>query len=406
MKKIILLLTVLFLFSCENQPATHQLEEGNWRLVLDLGSGKQLPVNVIINKDQSITIKNATEEIVVTEVSIKQDSIFIQPPVFEGVFKGKFETKNLITGVHIKPSLDRVVPFKMLANKAARFENVSSKPVVKNITGSYETVFSPNNDADRYIAKGVFTQTGNQVTGTFETTTGDYRFLEGIVTNDSLKLSTFDGAHAFLFEAAITDSTIIGDFYSGNHWKEPFEARLNNDYELPDAKELTYLKDGYDTIDFSFKNVDGEVISVNDTEFQNQVVIVQLLGTWCPNCLEETRFYQQYLNQQKTGVKFIGLAFEYARSEKAAMNSIQRLIKSEDITYPILLAQYGTTDKETANEKLPMLNHVLSYPTSIYIDKKGKVRRIHTGYNGLATGSKHERFQQEFYSFMEDLLAE
>jgi hypothetical protein len=59
-----------------------------------------------------------------------------------------------------------------------------------------------------------------------------------------------------------------------------------------------------------------------------------------------------------------------------------------------------------ANEKLPMLNHVLSYPTTVYIDKTGKVRKIQTGFNGPATGEKYEEFQQQFESFTGKLLAE
>lgn len=54
------------------------------------------------------------------------------------------------------------------------------------------------------------------------TETGDYRYLEGVVNGNQLQLSTFDGAHAFLFTGTVTDSTINGHFYSGNHWKEPF----------------------------------------------------------------------------------------------------------------------------------------------------------------------------------------
>ncbi len=70
------------------------------------------------------------------------------------------------------------------------------------------------------------------------------------------------------------------------------------------------------------------------------------------------------------------------------------------------MAQYGTSDKKKANEKLPMLNHVLSYPTTIFIDKKGKVRKIHTGFNGPATGDKHIAFKKEFESYIEALLKE
>ena len=53
-----------------------------------------------------------------------------------------------------------------------------------------------------------------------------------------------------------------------------------------------------------------------------------------------------------------------------------------------------------------MLKHVLSYPTTIYIDKKGKVRKIHTGFNGPATGEKYIEFKTEFKEFTDKLLNE
>lgn len=76
------------------------------------------------------------------------------------------------------------------------------------------------------------------------------------------------------------------------------------------------------------------------------------------------------------------------------------------IKYPILLAQTGTNSKTKAGEKLPMLNHVLSYPTTIFIDKEGQVRKIHTGFNGPATGEKYKAFQKEFNDFVNLLLKE
>ena len=48
-----------------------------------------------------------------------------------------------------------------------------------------------------------------------------------------------------------------------------------------------------------------------------------------------------------------------------------------------------------------MLNHILSYPTTIFIDKKGSVRKIHTGFNGPATGKEYDDFKAEFEGFIE-----
>lgn len=300
----------------------------------------------------------------------------------------------------------------MVFGDSTRFKRnlESPEPKVLNqpITGSWETVFSPESVEDRYIAKGIFNQIGNMVIGTFRTTTGDYRYLEGTLNNNILELSTFDEAHAFLFEATVTDSTMNGFFYSGNHWKEPFVAQKNDRYELPDARDLTFLKEGYDQFDFSFPDLDGKKISLKDARYKNKVVLVQILGSWCPNCLEESKFYKEYLqNHPEEAVEIVGLAFEYAKTEQGAISSIKRLKDRLALPYPILLAQYGEgADKKKAQEKLPMLNHVLSYPTTIYIDKNGQVRRIHTGFNGAATGEKHIEFRREFESFLQKLLKE
>ena len=131
------------------------------------------------------------------------------------------------------------------------------------------------------------------------------------------------------------------------------------------------------------------------------------MGTWCPNCLDESNYYAQYYNNNKDkAIEFVALAFEYAKTEEVAFKNIKRLKDRVGINYPILLAQTGTTSKSKANEKLPMLNNVLSYPTSIFIDKNGKVRKIHTGFNGPATGEKFTEFKEEFTTFMDKLLAE
>ena len=408
---ISIFIVIPFVFSCKNESNTpkddemSRLKVGIWRAVLEVQDEKELPFIFELQSDTTLIIHNGVERIEVSDIIINADSITIQAPVFEGIFKGELISSEMIKGSFVKPSLNRVVPFSMIFDKDIRF-NTSKKPS-KNISGNWETVFSPNSEEDKYIAKGIFSQQRNNVTGTFRTTTGDYRYLEGVMDGDSLKLSTFDGAHAFLFEAKVTDSTMTGVFYSGNHWKEPFVAKRNESFELPSTTSLTYLKEGYDRLAFSFPNTEGESVSLEDDRYKDKVVIVQIMGTWCPNCLDETKYYVEYLKQHENeDLEFIALSFEYAKTEEKALLAIHRLKDVLEVPYPILLAQYGTSNKKKANEKLPMLNHILSYPTSIYIDKKGKVRKIHTGFNGPATGGKYMEFKKEFERFVGKLLEE
>ncbi len=400
-KRCILFIILLVIWSCKDNKI--QPKSGSWRTILTLQDNKELPFLMEWKEEGTVVIRNAEERIEITDITVVGDSIIIEHPVFEGVFKG-IVTPDSIVGSFVKPSLERIVPFKMFHTDAKRFDPVSSPS--SNVTGNWEMIFSAHAAEDRYIAKGIFNQNGEIVTGTIRTTTGDYRYLEGVMDGTTMKLSTFDGAHAFLFEAEVKDSILFGNFYSGNHWKEPFSAKRNENYELPEENELTYLKAGYERFNFSFPDMNGNIVSLEDDAFKDKVVVVQIMGTWCPNCLEETQYYTEYLKKNPSkDLAFVSLAFEYAPKERA-VKGIKRLISRVGVPYPVLLAQFGTSDKKKANEKLPMLNHVLSYPTTVFIDKSGAVRKIHTGFNGKATGKKYTAFTLEFESFLDQLLSE
>src|SRR5690606_8497043 len=111
--------------------------------------------------------------------------------VFEGYIKAKITDSSLV-GHFIKEDLNRILPFTADVNKKERFEVKNNNPHI-DISGKWETVFSPNTESQG-IAIGLFKQNGTKVTGTFRTETGDYRYLEGVIDDDQLKLSTFDGA--------------------------------------------------------------------------------------------------------------------------------------------------------------------------------------------------------------------
>lgn len=404
MKGLIAAVMCVLISGCQQSETKNYLQIGFYRAILTLQDNEILPFNFEVTSDSTLVVFNASERIEVDEITYKNDSIFINFPFFEGYVAAAFKGKNL-KGNFIKESVDRVVPFEAEFGNKERFSIQNDAKL--NVEGIWEVVFSQGIEGDEYIAKGIFEQAGNKVTGTFRTTTGDYRYLEGVVDGDQLKLSTFDAAHAFYFTAQVNDSSLNGYFYSGNHFKEPFTGKRNAVYELPNANELTFLKDGFDTLEFSFPDETGKLVSLSDAQFKNKVVIVQVMGTWCPNCLDESKYYTQYYNQHKSNdLAFVALAFEYDKTPEKAFEKINRLKKRLQINYPILLAQYGSVNKADAQQKLPMLNHVLSYPTSIFIDKQGKVRKIHTGFNGPATGDQFVEFKEEFEGFVAELLAE
>ncbi|HKL90951.1 MAG TPA: TlpA disulfide reductase family protein [Allomuricauda sp.] len=400
-------LGVLILFASCKKEDKIKLMVGHWLGHMEVSESQQLPFEFIVTLNEEggyvMNIYNAEEVVTVDEFTFNGDSIDIRMPIFEGHISGTY-TANEIKGEFIEESKERSVPFYAKYGKKDRFE--TEKDASVNLSGIWETYFKVNTE-DEYAAKGIFMQNENKIKGTFRTKTGDYRYLDGVVTGDSMKLSAFDGSHVFLFLAKVTDSTLDGKFYSGKHTVQEFMGARNEAFELPDSNELTYLREGYDKFDFSFPNSEGEMVDLDDPMFDNKVVLVQIMGTWCTNCLDETRFYVEFMkNNPELDVQMVGLAFEYAKTEEKAFEGIKRLKEREEVPYPILLAQYGTSNKQKANEKLPMLNHILSYPTTIYIDKTGEVRKIHTGFNGPATGEKFIEFKEEFNMTIKELISE
>jgi thiol-disulfide isomerase/thioredoxin len=397
---------VCMLTAACSETSSVQPLEGRWHAVLKVMDDRELPFTFAMEKRDSsyaMQIFNAGELIEVDEIRLVSDSIYIRFPVFEEYIAAKVND-TLIRGSLINESRERKVPFVARYGKRRRFP--APVPPGTDVSGKWQVTFSPDSD-EHYPALGIFFQENGNVRGTFRTATGDRRFLEGVVSGDSMKISTFDGTHAYLFVAKVSDSMMQGVYYSGNHFKEPFEGRRNPEYELADEYSITFLKEGYDRFGFTFQDTEGNRVSLSDPRFQGKVVIVQLMGSWCPNCLDETRFLVDYASKNgHKDLELVALAFEYAKTEEKALSSIKRLRERVGVTYPMLLAQFGGADKLEASHKLPMLNRVISYPTTIFIDREGSVRRIHTGFNGPATGEKYMEFQREFDSLVQKLLSE
>jgi len=67
---------------------------------------------------------------------------------------------------------------------------------------------------------------------------------------------------------------------------------------------------------------------------------------------------------------------------------------------------FRITVTKDAEKALPQLSHIMSFPTTIFIDKKGVVRKIRTGYSGPATGEAYSVFVKEMNYFTEMLITE
>ncbi|CAA9476742.1 MAG: putative lipoprotein [uncultured Segetibacter sp.] len=161
-----------------------------------------------------------------------------------------------------------------------------------------------------------------------------------MVTGNKLKLSGFDGSHAVLFTADITDKNSIqnGRYFSGYKYSDEWYADKNANARVKTDEAAMYLKPGEEKLDFRFPDINGNPVSINDERFKNKVVIVQLMGSWCPNCMDETAFLSEYYNKNKQrGVEIIALAYEYSTNFERSQKSLKKFQQRFDVQYPVLI---------------------------------------------------------------------
>ncbi len=362
----------------------------------------QLEKNALHNY---LSIFNGSEEIQVKDYRLTDDSLIFTMPIFYSQVKAKIVEDHLEGTWWKNPATsDYTMPFYAYeADKIPSQFNQTPLSTANKIdfTGKWESTFSPDTE-DQYPAIGEFKQgKDDQLTGTFMTETGDYRFLAGQARGDEFYLSCFDGSHAFLFKGKKEGESIKGTFWSGKHWKEPFVAIQNDSVSLGNPYELTYLKEDHQLNDFVFSNLQGDSIRMTDKQFQDKSLVVQIFGSWCPNCMDETALYTELHKKYKKDIEFIGVAFERKGTLEEDKAVLEKYIKHFDIQYPILYG--GKASKKYASEQFPMLNKIISFPTTIVLNREREIVKIHTGFNGPAT-SVYESYLEEFETLLQELV--
>ncbi len=373
-----------------------------WRFFFDAGE-ENIPVNArlsVSGNGVSVTIVQASEQIELP-VTLTDSGFVAEFPVFNTYLVFDIDD-DTIRGDYYNPDKGPAykVPFTGYRMPLELLAPAAPDDSIASLEGKWETYFGTGDDLTPAI--GIFEQLGDDLYGSFATETGDYRFLQGKITGDSFYLSTLDGIHLFLFKGKIKgDSIVNGRFYSGNHYQTTWKAVRNNEFELRPPDELTRLKPGYEKPGFTFPDPDGNPVSLSDERFRDKVVIVQIMGTWCPNCMDETRYFVElYDKYHEKGLEIVSLAFERPSDFEQAAQRVRKAVADLHIPYPVLIA--GTP--KDASKALPMLEKIMSFPTAVFIDRNGNVVKIHTGFYGPGTGSYYDEYVTGTERLINELL--
>ena len=381
---------------------------GTYRAVLRTPGG-DLPFGLQLVKEGAVTIGyllNGHERLRLSDVEITGSHLQINMPGYQTRLDADANGTSLDGEVYLDKlgGKDQHIPLHATLGETYRFFEVPSGNDA-NVSGRWAARFVDDKGATD-LTVGEFTQKGDTVTGTFLTDSGDQRFLAGEVHGDALYLSTFDGGHVFLYKAKINaDGSLSGDYWSGLAYHAKWTAARDSAAKLPDAYGLTAMRAGAKRFDFAFPDLTGNVVSSQDPKFRGKVLIVALAGSWCPNCHDEAAFLQPlYENYRARGLEIVSLQFEHFGDFPRAVQATQRFRQHYGIEYTTLIA--GISDKDDAAKKLPMLDRVYAFPTTLFIDRKGDVRKIHTGFSGPATGEHYLEFVKEVKETLDQLLAE
>ncbi|MET0637519.1 MAG: TlpA disulfide reductase family protein [Chitinophagaceae bacterium] len=379
---------------------------GNWRGLIELKPGVEIPFNFTIEKSQSglkLFFLNGEEKFEAGLARQIGDSILVALDPFDNELVLHVNKTGITGSIRKQDKTGNPLLIKAEKNKNYRFEESGISPA-GDISGTYDIVFSSGNGKEEK-AVGLFTQTGNRLKATFLRITGDSRYLEGIVEGNKFYLSSFIGSSPSYYKGSFNNEGRLTGEIVGARSSSSFSGTVNDDASLPNPYQLTYLKEGYRSFDFSFPDVNGKKVSLSDEKFRNKVVIITITGSWCPNCMDETSFLAPwYKANHQRGIEAVALHYERKTDSAFVRKALTRLRNKFDIQYDQLIA--GTSDKQFVAESLPSLNAFLSFPTTIIVGKNGKVARIHTGFSGPATGKYYEQFVKEFNETIDSLVKE
>lgn len=407
MRMLSVFLAAIFLVSVNLDAQT--LKSGLWKGQLLRADGHHIVFNFDVsyhNRQPVIRIHNAQERLEVRQININGDSVFIEMPFFEASFALQLQADGSLRGNWIKGTAGNnlVMPFIAKYGKEPRF-NPGAPPRFQ-VSGRWELeIIRPNGTTRPAIAE--LEQKGSRLTGTILTPTGDYRYLDGIVKGDSLFLSTFNGSHVYYISAGIEDENTIsgGGIYAGPTTVEKFSGRRNDSAGLSKEALAIHVKPGAGPLDFRFPDLDGNMVGIRDERFQNKVVIIQLMGSWCPNCMDETNFLSAYYKKNFTrGLEIISLAYEYSTDVERSRKSLKKLQQRFAVTYPMLITGVTSSDTLRTEKTLPQLSLIKAFPSLIFIGRDGGVKKVHSGFYGPATGDRYTSFIKEFEDAVESLL--
>ena len=380
-----------------------QAQTESWKMKFHLNDSVDAVFDVLLehgDDSMGLTIENGGESIYLNSIERQEYPGFLFP-YFESKIEWKPEDKGDMAwkGWFIKKGGKQVYFEAQRQPHTSLDENVAKNKLKQDLViEKRQKVVFELGTPQVYNAIGLFQlNTNGTCTGTFLTETGDYRFLKGTWDNFHIQMQCLDGAHLFCFTADVAHEEgnfYNGRFYSGNTYSESWEGMDDENFELRNPEELVKLKPGKEKEVFSFSAMDlqGNMRTFGAEDWKGKVTIIQLMGSWCPNCTDEGKVMaSMHKKYGAKGLQIIPVAFE--RTDDIAENkkTLQKQMAQLNCGYEVYVGRAEGKGKERAQNVFPQLEGVMAFPTTIMVNGDGRVVHIHTGFSGPATGKYYSK---------------
>jgi len=342
-------------------------------------------------------LHNGKEAINLKDITFVKGEISIPLQNYELSLQLTPKDKDTLVGNLVRHNKNPIVKTPVIGVHGIkeRFTALKEAPTV-DITGKWALEMKDEKDQTT-PGIGIFAQKDGRFTGSILTQTGDYRYLEGYVSANNFEAASFDGVYNYVFKGNLKDGKMQAALLSNSTTQ--ITGQLDAKAELPDAYKQTGIKE----LKFIFPDLKGQSVTLNHPKFKNKPVIVQIYGSWCPNCIDEMNYLIPWYNKNnKRGIEIVALAFERSLSIEEATRQLLKVQKKLNVPYVIL--QAGSTAEDKPSDKLPGLTNFISFPTTIFLNKKHEVVKVHAGFNGPSTGEYFEKWKVEFNQTIDALV--
>lgn len=387
---------------------------GIWRGVVKNPSQEEVAFTLEVKREGNQIIGslvNGDERTTSTGGSFDGRTLKLRYDFYDGELTATVNGDDL-TGTFERQWRKQILKREIRAKRGNADQKSSSDAVSAKTDLSGEWVMTIGEAPKQSFWRASFEQRGREVQGTIIPVSGDWGRITGVFEDGQLTLNRFDGINSRVFRAKLTaEGKLEGVVDLGlfdakrKAVAERLDAKNNAVVAgLPNPNNYSHVSNPVEPFRFSFPDLNGKTVSSTDDRFKNKVVVVSITGSWCPNCHEETPLMQEFYDRyREQGLEVVALAFEYTGNFDRDLNQVKIFAERHHVTYPMLLA--GSTEEGELQRKLPQLVNFGGYPTTIFIGRDGLVKRIHTGFEGKATGERYIKLKNELEELIKELLA-